>query len=113
MNTKYLKFAGIAAFSLFSFAALAADSSSLPVTQLHYGATGVSDGQHGELNAAPAYGDLGHGPHGTFIKIQSIPTRKTTGASLSPAWPSMASRAPPMFSFRLDRTGSKKAARRT
>ena len=44
-------------------------SSSVPVTTLKYGATGVSDGVHGELLAAPAYGDLGHGPHGTFIRM--------------------------------------------
>jgi len=40
-----------------------------PVTSLQYGSTGVSDGIHGELKAAPAYGDLGHGPHGTFIRM--------------------------------------------
>jgi len=40
-----------------------------PVTTLQYGSTGVSDGVHGELKAAPAYGDLGHGPHGTFIRM--------------------------------------------
>jgi hypothetical protein len=44
-------------------------SVSTPVTQLTYGATGISDGTHGELSAAPAYGDLGHGAHGTFIKM--------------------------------------------
>jgi hypothetical protein len=42
---------------------------STPVTELTYGPTGVSDGVHGELNAAPAYGDLAHGAHGTFIKM--------------------------------------------
>jgi beta-alanine degradation protein BauB len=72
MKIKYLKLAGIAAFSVLSASAVAAESgqsSHIPVTQLHYSATGVSDGVHGELNAAPAYGDLGHGPHGTFIKM--------------------------------------------
>ena len=44
-------------------------SVSKPVTELKYGPTGLSDGVHGELSAAPAYGDLGHGPHGTFIKM--------------------------------------------
>lgn len=44
-------------------------SVSTPVTALTYGPTGVSDGIHGELNAAPAYGDLAHGAHGTFIKM--------------------------------------------
>lgn len=39
------------------------------VTQLQYGKTGVTDGVHGELQAAPAYGDLAHGAHGTFIKM--------------------------------------------
>jgi len=40
-----------------------------PVTELRYGPTGISDGLHGELQAAAAYGDLSHGPHGTFIKM--------------------------------------------
>ena len=44
-------------------------SLSRPVTELEYGPTGLSDGVHGELYAAPAYGDLTHGPHGTFIKM--------------------------------------------
>jgi beta-alanine degradation protein BauB len=44
-------------------------SVSTPVTDLKYGATGISDGVHGELYAAAAYGDLTHGPHGTFIKM--------------------------------------------
>ena len=44
-------------------------SLSRPVTELEYGPTGPSDGVHGELYAAPAYGDLAHGPHGTSIKM--------------------------------------------
>jgi len=44
-------------------------SVSTPVTALQYGSTGVSDDVHGELKAAPAYGDLSHGPHGTFIRM--------------------------------------------
>ena len=44
-------------------------SISTPVTDLKYGPTGVSDGVHGELMAGPAYGDLAHGAHGTFIKM--------------------------------------------
>jgi len=44
-------------------------SVSTPVTELEYGPTGISDGMHGELTAAPAYGDLANGPHGTFIKM--------------------------------------------
>jgi len=44
-------------------------SISIPLTELKYNPTGISDGVHGELHAAPAYGDLGHGPHGTFIKM--------------------------------------------
>src|SRR5262249_25068519 len=38
-------------------------------TELEYGPTGLSDGAHGELSAAPAYGDLAKGAHGTFIKM--------------------------------------------
>lgn len=46
------------------------DSSvSIPVTELQYGPTGLTDGVHGELQVAPAFGDLGHGAHGTFIKM--------------------------------------------
>lgn len=44
-------------------------SISTPVTELKFGPTGVSDGVHGELFAAAAYGDLAHGAHGTFIKM--------------------------------------------
>jgi len=44
-------------------------SVSTPVTELTYTKTGISDGVHGELYAAPAYGDLANGPHGTFIKM--------------------------------------------
>ena len=59
-----------ASISVGAFAAPAPHPSvSTPVTQLSYGPTGVSDGVHGELYAAPAYGDLGHGAHGTFIKM--------------------------------------------
>jgi len=52
-------------------AAMKAKNSSVstPVTELEYSPTGISDGVHGELCAAPAYGDLAHGPHGTFIKM--------------------------------------------
>ena len=41
----------------------------MPVTELRYGPTGVSDGVHGELKAAAAYGDRTRGPHGTFIRM--------------------------------------------
>ena len=44
-------------------------SVNVPVTRLHYVRTGVTDGVHGELEAAPAFGDLAHGAHGTFIKM--------------------------------------------
>ena len=36
-------------------------SISTPVTELKYSPTGISDGVHGELYAAPAYGDLANG----------------------------------------------------
>ncbi len=39
-------------------------SANLPVTKLKYFKTG-----NGPLEAAPAYGDLFHGEHGTFIKL--------------------------------------------
>ena len=44
-------------------------SISTPVTELEYGPTGITDGVHGELAAAPAFGDLANGQHGTFIKM--------------------------------------------
>ena len=59
--------AAFACLSLVSISAAAQNSSvNTPVTALKYGPTGVSDGVHGELTAAPAYGDLAHGPHGTM-----------------------------------------------
>ena len=74
MNTKS---AMILAASLgVSILALAGPSGqpsvSMPVTELKYGPTGVTDGVHGELNAAAAYGDLAHGAHGTFIKMLPV-----------------------------------------
>jgi hypothetical protein len=64
---------GAAVVAVLSCVAIASNlgspSVSTPVTELKYGPTGVSDGAHGELNAAPAYGDLAHGAHGTFIKM--------------------------------------------
>jgi beta-alanine degradation protein BauB len=62
--------AAFACLSLVSISSAAQNSSvSTPVTALKYGPTGVSDGVHGELSAAPAYGDLAQGAHGTFIKM--------------------------------------------
>jgi hypothetical protein len=73
MMIKNLLLMGTALAGALSLAALAGtegtSSVSTPVTHLTYGSTGVSDGIHGQLNAAPAYGDLAHGAHGTFIKM--------------------------------------------
>ena len=45
-------------------------SVNLPVTQLKYFDTGLhSESGVGTLHAAPAYGDLSKGAHGTFIKM--------------------------------------------
>lgn len=44
-------------------------SVSVPVTQLRYGPTGVTDGIHGEVQAAAAYGDSSRGAHGTFLRL--------------------------------------------
>lgn len=56
-----------------SLAALAASeppaSINLPATKIQFGPTGVKDGRTGELLAAPVYGNLGKGPHGTFIRM--------------------------------------------
>lgn len=77
MNPSFRKFAaalaGAVALGLLGVSGASAqrmsESASLPVTQLKFGATGVGDGAHGELLAAPAYGDLAHGPHGSFIRM--------------------------------------------
>jgi beta-alanine degradation protein BauB len=56
-------------------------SISRPVSELEYSPTGISDGVHRELYAAPAHGDLAHGAHGTFIKMPAgyvSPTHKHT-----------------------------------
>ncbi len=44
-------------------------SVSTPVTDIKYFGSGVNDGKTGELLAGPAYGDLGKGAHGTFIRM--------------------------------------------
>jgi beta-alanine degradation protein BauB len=44
-------------------------SVSVPTAQLKYGSTGVTDGIHGEVKAAAAYGDSSRGAHGTFLKM--------------------------------------------
>ncbi len=71
MNTKSaVILAASLGVSILALAGPSGQSSvSMPVTELKYGPTGVSDGVHGELNAAVAYGDLAHGAHGTFIKM--------------------------------------------
>jgi beta-alanine degradation protein BauB len=71
MNSRKVQFLGAAALALAASVAIAGSedqSRSLPVTQLQYGSTGVSDGVHGEVKAAAAYGDSSRGAHGTFLK---------------------------------------------
>lgn len=65
---------GVAALAGVSVAAVYSQSSSsasvsIPVTELHYAPTGVSDGVHGEVQAAKAYGDYALGAHGTFLRL--------------------------------------------
>ena len=73
MNTYRSKVVGAALLSMVAVGsfALAANTTSVstPVTELKYNPTGLSDGVHGELRAAAAYGDLTRGPHGTFIRM--------------------------------------------
>lgn len=73
MATKHMLLISTTVLTALSCAVLAGtmgmQSVNTPVTELTYGHTGVTDGVHGELNAAPAYGDLAHGAHGTFIKM--------------------------------------------
>ena len=86
VGSAVLALAGIVLFA--SAAPSDAPSSNLPVTQLKFGPTGVKDSHNLELQAAPAYGDLAHGAHGTFIKMPAgfvspvhIHIRLTTGVS--------------------------------
>ena len=44
-------------------------SVNVPATKIQFGPTGVKDGKTGELLAGPAYGNLGKGPHGTFVRM--------------------------------------------
>jgi hypothetical protein len=50
-------------------AQVSSTSVSLPVTGVHYSATGVKDAGGRELLVAPAYGDLTKGPHGSFVRM--------------------------------------------
>ncbi|MBI3716178.1 MAG: DUF4437 domain-containing protein [Betaproteobacteria bacterium] len=72
LQSKSFRAAVLAAALLPAFGTHSAPSTgasvSTPVTELKYGATGVKNAT-GELQAAPAYGDLAHGAHGTFIKM--------------------------------------------
>lgn len=70
-----------------SIVAIAAPDSqpsvNLPVTKIQFGPTGVKDGKTGELMAGPVYGNLGKGPHGTFIRMPAgfvSPVHNHTGA---------------------------------
>jgi beta-alanine degradation protein BauB len=72
MNGKNIKLLGAAVLAVAATAAMAGSggqSRNLPVTQLQYLPTGVSDGVHGEVKAAAAYGDSTRGAHGTFLKL--------------------------------------------
>jgi quercetin dioxygenase-like cupin family protein len=73
MKVSYTKFIGAAVLICITIIARAASegkpSVNIPVTQLQYVSTGVTDGVTGEVKVAPAYGDLAHGAHGTFLKM--------------------------------------------
>jgi hypothetical protein len=94
-------------------------SVSTPVTELRSVPTGVSDGNHRKLRAAPAYGDLNHGPHGTFIRtpagfVSPIQlTKTTTGAWSSRESRSTVCREARMYPCRRVRTGFNGAASAT
>lgn len=74
----------VAAASLAAFAASDNQPSvNVPVTKIQFGPTGVKDGKTGELLAGPVYGNLGKGPHGTFIRMPAgfvSPVHNHTGA---------------------------------
>lgn len=89
MNTSLTRLAVTAAAALAaaSFTAAAAPdaqpSISMPATKIQFGPTGVKDGKTGELLAGPAYGNLGKGPHGTFVRMPAgfvSTVHKHTGA---------------------------------
>jgi beta-alanine degradation protein BauB len=72
MDTRTMQILGVAVLAFAATAAIASpelESRSLPVTQLQYASTGVTDGVHGEVKAATAYGDASRGAHGTFLKL--------------------------------------------
>jgi hypothetical protein len=76
MNTALTRLLVTAAAALAAGASLVAvaapdtqPSANLPVTKIQFGPTGVKDGRTGELLAGHAYGDLGKGPHGTFVRM--------------------------------------------
>lgn len=74
MNTRKMQIIVAAVLAATATAAIAGgevESRSLPVTQLRYVPTGVTDGVHGEVKAAAAYGDSSRGAHGTFLKLPS------------------------------------------
>lgn len=90
MKTSLARLALTAAVTLAATVSLVAVAESqsqpsvnLPVTQIAFGPTGVKDGKTGELLAAPVYGNLGRGPHGTFIRMPAgfvSPVHNHTGA---------------------------------
>jgi beta-alanine degradation protein BauB len=72
MNRRNVQLLGAVALVLAATAAIAgseAQSRSLPVTQLQYAPTGISDNVHGEVKAAAAFGDASRGAHSTFLKL--------------------------------------------
>jgi len=60
-----IKSIGVLAFAFGANIAVAAESSlSIPVTDMHYIATGI-----GPIEVAPGYGDMSKGAHSNFVKI--------------------------------------------
>ena len=73
-------------------------SVNVPVTKIQFGPTGVKDGKTGELLAGPAYGNLGKGPHGTFIRMPAgfvSPVHNHTGAYWGIVISGVAANGPP------------------
>ena len=56
------------AFFLYVAQAFAAETISLPLTQLRYFPSGVGNAT-GELSVGPSFGDMSKGEHGTFVKM--------------------------------------------
>ena len=69
MKSLTILLAGLTLASAVAHAQSGSPSRNLPSTQIKFSPSGVKDAGGRELLISPAYGDLGKGPHGTFIRM--------------------------------------------